>query len=261
MQPEPNEIPQKTSLTSTTQDNHSDSQHGFDQPTQRQPVQPLAEERRSKPKLFASDSASSTSGSDVEEALEYPLRRLSPPSRPHTRSPVNRVAEYEKASTKLPKRRTEGPAFTVVPKGKKSTYDRVAITHFPNGPPPSTMNYTVANCCRGVDSYTLSLTACFVGRRLSGLQTISSASHNATCLENCFFAFLPWKRGVECAGGFFRVISSSRCDTRGKASIYSPYSSCILAERVHFAYAASSLNISWQALGKCRISTFRTVAT
>ena len=204
MQPEPNEIPQKTSLTRSTQDNYQDSQHGFDQSTQRLPVPPLAEERRPKPKLFASDSASSaSSGSEFDEALEYPLRRLSPPSRPHTRSPVNRVAEYEKASTKSPKRRTEGPGFTVVAKGKKSTYDRVAITDFPNGLLPDTMRCTVADCCRGVDSYPLSLTACFVVRRLSGLQKISSASHNATCLEDCFFAFLPWKRGFECAGGFF----------------------------------------------------------
>lgn len=210
MQPEPNEIPQKTSLTSSTQDNHQDSQHGFDQPAQRLPVQPLAEEGRPEPKLFASDNASSTSsGSEFDEALEYPLRRLSPPSRPHTRSPVNRVAEYEKASTKSPKRRTEGPTFTVVPKGKKSNYDRVAITDFPNGPLPNTMSCTITNCCRGADSYPLSLTACFVVRRLSGLQTISSVSHNATRLEDCFFAFLPRKRGVECTGGFFRVISSS----------------------------------------------------
>ena len=210
MQPEPNETPQKISLTSTTQDNHQASQHGFDQSTQRLPVQPLAEERRPEPRIFASDSASSTSsGSEFDEALEYPLRRLSPPSRPHNTSPVNRVAEYEKASTKSPKRRTEGPAFTVVLKGKKSTYDRIAITNFPNGPLLKTMSCTVANYCRGVDSYPLSLTACFVVRRLSGLQTISSASHDATCLEDCFFAVFPRKRGVEWAGGFFRVISSS----------------------------------------------------
>lgn len=163
MQPEPNEILQKTTLISTTQDNHRDSQHGFDQSTQRLPVQPLAEERRPEPRRFATDSASSTSsGSDFDEALEYPLRRLSPPSRPHTRSPVERVEEHEKASTKSPKRRNEGPAFTVVPKDKKSTYDRIAIADFPNGPLLNTTSYTVANCCRGVDSYPLSLTACFV---------------------------------------------------------------------------------------------------
>ena len=210
MQPEPNEIPQKTSLTSTTQDNLQDSQHGFDQSMQRLPVQPLAEERRPEPRRLASDSASSTSsGSDFDEALEYPLRRLSPPSRPHTRSPVNRVEEYEKASTKLSKRRHEGPAFTVVPKGKKSTYDRIAIADFPNGPLLNITSCTIANCCRGADSYPLSLTACFVVRRLSRLQTIPSASDNAPCLEDCLLAFLPRKRGVEWAGRFFGVISSS----------------------------------------------------
>lgn len=134
MQSEPNEILQKTSLTSSTQDNHQDSQHGFDQSTQRLPVQPLAEERRPEPGRSPSDSGSSTSsGGDFDEALEYPLRRLSPPSRPHTRSPVDRVAEHEKASTKAPKRRTEGPAFTVIQRGKKPIYDRIAIADFPNG--------------------------------------------------------------------------------------------------------------------------------
>ena len=134
MQPEPNEILQKTSLTSSTQDYHQDSQYGFDQSTQRLPVQPLAEERRPESGRSPSDSASSTSsGGDFDEALEYPLRRLSPPSRPHTRSPVDRVAEHEKASTKAPKRRTEGPAFTVIQRGKKPIYDRIAIADFPNG--------------------------------------------------------------------------------------------------------------------------------
>ena len=210
MQPEPNEILQKTSLTSSTQDNHPDSQHGFDQPTQRLPVQPLDKDKRPEPRRSPSDSASSrSSGGDFDEALEYPLRRLNPPSRPHTRSPVDRVAEHEKASIKSSKTRIEGPAFTVVQGGKKPIFDHIAIADFPNGSLLNTTSCAVANCCRGVDSYPFSLTTCFIVRRLSCFQTISSASHYATCLEDCLFAFLPRKRGIEWTGRFFGVINSS----------------------------------------------------
>ena len=210
MQSELNDNLQETSLTSSTQDNHQDSQYGFDQSTQQLPVQPLAGERRPEPRRSPGDSASSTSsGSDFDEALEYPLRGLSPPSWRQNRSSVDRVAEHEKALFKPPKRRTEGPAFTVVQRGQKPIYDRIAIADFPNGSLLNTTTCAVANCCRGVDSYPFPLTPCFTVRRLPCLQTISSASHNATCLEDCFFAVFPRKRGVEWAGRCFGVISGS----------------------------------------------------
>ena len=74
---------------------------------------------------------SSDGGSD--DALGGSLRRLSPPSRPQTRSPVDKIVEHEKALPKLPKRKKEGPSFTVVRGGREPASDRIAFVDFPNG--------------------------------------------------------------------------------------------------------------------------------
>ena len=128
MQPELNEISNKPSLTFSTQNSHHDSQYGCNHSEQRLPSQLFAGEGTSDTKQLLRDN-----GRAPNESLEHHLRRLSPPTHPQARSPVNRIAEHEKASIKLPKRRNEGPAFTVVQKGKRSASDHIALGDFPNG--------------------------------------------------------------------------------------------------------------------------------
>ena len=134
MQPEPNEITQKILLTQNTQDSHHPSHHGIDHYDEQPSSRPRTGEGSPDPRRSASDiesSASSDRGSD--DASGSLLRRLSPPSSPRTRSPVDRIAKYEKALTYVLKKRTEVPGFTVVQREKKASSSQTAITDFPNG--------------------------------------------------------------------------------------------------------------------------------
>lgn len=194
MQPELNELSQNTSLTYSTPDTNHESQHGLYQPHQRPPPQPGAGEGRLTPRRSASDTASSTpSGRDLDEVSERALRRLSPSSAPHSRSPVDRIIEYERASTNLPKGRNEGPAFTLVQRCKKSGYDRVALLDFPNGSFLKMTRAGVANFRRGINSYTISSPPCFSVRCCPSVPTVPSIGHNAARVEDCLFAFLSGK--------------------------------------------------------------------
>ena len=134
MQSEPNETSQKNSLPQSPRENTTDSQHGFHDSDEHLSRQLHAGEGRAKSWRSASNtspSASSVESSD--DARERPLRRLSPPSRHKSGSPVDRIVEHEKDLTYLPKKRSEGRTFTVVQRGKNFGSFQVAIEDFPNG--------------------------------------------------------------------------------------------------------------------------------
>lgn len=134
MQPEPNEISQKNSLPQNSQENTEDSQHGIHDSDEQPSRQLHAGEGRAKPRRCASNTSSSASSAgSSDDARERPLRRLSPPSRQKSGSPVDRIIEHEKDLTYLPRKRSERRIFTVVQKGKYLGSSRVAIVDFPNG--------------------------------------------------------------------------------------------------------------------------------
>lgn len=135
MQPEPNETSQNISLPQSSQENTRDSQHGFHESDVHPSPQLRAGEGRAKPRRPASNtSPSASSAGSSDDARERPLRRLSPPSRQKSRSPVDRIIEHEKDLTYLPKKRAEERTFTVVQRGKNLSSAQVAIGDFPNGP-------------------------------------------------------------------------------------------------------------------------------
>ena len=61
------------------------------------------------------------------------MRRLSPPPRQKSKSPVDRIVEHEKDLSYIPKRRVESRTFTIVQRAKHLGSPRVAIDDFPNG--------------------------------------------------------------------------------------------------------------------------------
>lgn len=129
MQSELNELSPKASLNQHTQDSRPNSQHGFDHPDQQPHRQFRAGEGRAKTGRCVSSASSSTSSSGgSDDSLERSLRGL------RKSSPIHRISEHEKASTRLAKKRSNGPTFTVVQRGRTSGVDRVALTDFPNGP-------------------------------------------------------------------------------------------------------------------------------
>lgn len=133
MQPEPNETFQNISLPQSSQENTRDSQHGFHDSDVHPSPQLPAGEGRAKPRRSASNtSPSASSAGSSDDARERPLRRLSPPSRQKSGSPVDRIIEHEKDLTYLPKKRAEERTFTIVQRGKNLGSAQVAIGDFPN---------------------------------------------------------------------------------------------------------------------------------
>ena len=130
MQPEPNEFSQKTSLNQNYHDSNPNSQYGFDGSDIQPPYQLRAGEGRPISRRSASIASSATSSSgSSEQSLEVSLRRL------RKNSPVDRIAEHEKAFSYKAKRRGQGPSFTVVERGRNTTTGQVNFTDFPNGSP------------------------------------------------------------------------------------------------------------------------------
>ena len=133
MQPAPNVTSQRPSLPQPSQENTQDSEHGFDDSDEHLPRQLHGGERERKPWRSASNPSSSEApAGSSDHARERPLRRLSPPLRQKSGSPVDRIIEHEKDLTYLPKKRSAERTFTVV-QGKNLGSSRIAIGSFPNG--------------------------------------------------------------------------------------------------------------------------------
>lgn len=133
MQSESDEISQKNSLPQSSQENTEDSQHGFHDSDELLSRPLPAGEGRAKPRRSPSNTSSPASpAGSSDDARERSLRRLSPPSRQKSGSPVDRIIEHEKDLTYLLKKRSEGRTFTVVQRGKNLGSSQVAIGDFPN---------------------------------------------------------------------------------------------------------------------------------
>ncbi len=230
MQPELNEYSQEIPLTQNTQDSHQDSQYGFDAPDLQSSPRPCTEGAgRRFLRRSASNAGLLSSSGGSDEGSERPLRRLSPPSRPHTRSPVDRIAEHERALPYMQKKKNQGPSFTVIQGGKKSGTCQFGIADFPNGSSPVRINSPFANSCRGLDPHPVSPSSCFVVRCFPCVKAFPPVSHDASRVENCLFALLSGRRSLERIGTRLGDFRPGRYPSCGKASLYSTYSSCVMA--------------------------------
>lgn len=134
MQPELNEDSQRSLLPQSSQENNRDSQHGFQDSNERLSRQLHAGEEKAKPRRSASGTTlSASSAGSPDEGREGPLRRVSPPLRQESGSPVDRIIEHENYSSYLPKKRVERRAFTTVQRGSSLGSAQTTIGDFPNG--------------------------------------------------------------------------------------------------------------------------------
>ena len=134
MQPEPTKVTQKSSSLNHPQDASTTSHHGLPE------LDPHAsgslhtgtsegEYRRAAAEPESASAGAATTPPPTEPSIAR-LRSVSPPQ---PRSPGERIAEHERASTYSSKKRHEGPAFTVVHRQKASSPGQISIMNFPNG--------------------------------------------------------------------------------------------------------------------------------
>ncbi|KAI9872945.1 MAG: hypothetical protein M1830_001038, partial [Pleopsidium flavum] len=133
MQPEPTEVSQETSSTQKTPGTQNAYlQHGL-QNYDELGSRPLSrEEERDEPSCSGEADASEPDKANPDKEDETSVRWMRPDSSPRTRSPVDRIVEYEKASNFSTKRNNEGPGFKIVEKSKKARDNGSPISISPN---------------------------------------------------------------------------------------------------------------------------------
>ncbi|KAL8817268.1 MAG: hypothetical protein Q9223_003873 [Gallowayella weberi] len=136
MQPEPTEVTQKASHTSALV-NQPSSQYGY-----RDHRAPAVSLLRNEDRAVADDSIPARDAGLSDDAIildseknSYARQRrvssTSSKSSRRTGSPVDRIIEHEQASVPSPKRKNDGPAFTIV-RPKSLGHSRLNLTDFPN---------------------------------------------------------------------------------------------------------------------------------
>lgn len=135
MLPEPTEVSKEVSSQVTSEIQSTHLQHGLrddHEPGTR--LLPLEEERDDPRCVVNETDPSAKPSTNFNRTIETPVRRLNPESSLRTRSPVDRIAEYENALNASPKKDNEGPRFKVVEKKNTKPRDEsLSISAFPNG--------------------------------------------------------------------------------------------------------------------------------
>lgn len=135
MQSKPTEVTQKP-LHASASDTQNSNQHGYRH--HHAPAAALLEEehRAADNHPTPARAAGTDNASPVQDSHQR-QRRLSSTSSKSSRrtgSPVDRIIQHEQAVVTLPKRKGEGPAFTVT-RPKSPGHPRLNLTDFPNGKP------------------------------------------------------------------------------------------------------------------------------
>ncbi|KAL8946429.1 MAG: hypothetical protein Q9222_007174, partial [Ikaeria aurantiellina] len=133
MQPEPTKLTQTTSQNST-QDASTSNQHGLHHHHEPIASGPQREGRAidNLPLERGAGALESEQRQGLEQSPAGRDRRLSSTSSKRTGSPVDRIIEHEEAVISSPKKKKEGPAFTIV-RRKSNGNPRLNLTDFPNG--------------------------------------------------------------------------------------------------------------------------------
>lgn len=138
MQPEPSAVSHKEPTESNTLETSPSTQHGLDENHTADSVSPSvsdgADARTSTAaEQIEADAAFAASLQDGRDVVAQTQRRMSPSkSTPSPPAGVNRINEYEKASTP-PTRKKEGPGFEVIKKYRSPSDKRSPIQELPNG--------------------------------------------------------------------------------------------------------------------------------
>ncbi len=194
MQSDSNEVTQNTPLNQNTHHSHLNSHHGLDHSDEQPTPQFRAGQERARNSRSTSITSSSTSSSrGSDDSLERSLRGL------RKNSPVDRIAEHEKASSYLPKRRNQGPAFAVIQRGRNATTGQVALADFPNGSLFTFSRWLLRSLItpRGLDSRPVSSTPILIIGCIFSVPSFPPIGHHTSRLEDCLFPLLSRSRCSE----------------------------------------------------------------
>ena len=137
MQSEPTEVTQKTSQD-LIQDTQTSSQYGHHDsddpaaPSRRDGRQAADRPTPARRGDVREDASTKTPEQDAEQDFDELQRRVSSTSSRRTGSPVDRIIEHEETIVPAPKRKNNGPSFTVV-RSKTTGSPSLNLTDFPNG--------------------------------------------------------------------------------------------------------------------------------
>ena len=133
MQSEPTNTSHKTLSTTYPEDPQLPSHHGLNHPHKHTPyLSQSGEGADAASKSLELADAASPLAADNDGTHERATRRLNSIAT-RTPSPVDRIIEHEKATNYSPRRRNNGPEFTVIRGGQKRSNVLVALADFPNG--------------------------------------------------------------------------------------------------------------------------------
>ncbi len=135
MQPEPTQLTQKSSSSTASSEPNQPDHHGRHEHNQHAlgdlpSGESGGEDRGSAHPPATTAARPAVRGSPVSEPSDARLNSVSPP---HSRSPVSRISDHERASSYSPKKKHGGPSFTVVQRRRIPGSEHCTITDFPNG--------------------------------------------------------------------------------------------------------------------------------
>lgn len=135
MQPEPTRLTQKSSSSNGSPDPNQPNHHGRHQHHQHAlgdlpSGESGGEDYSSAHRPATTAALPAVRGSPVSAPSAARLNSVSPP---HSRSPVGRISEHERASSYLSRKKRSGPSFTAVQRSRISGLEHCTITDFPNG--------------------------------------------------------------------------------------------------------------------------------
>ena len=133
MQPEPTEVSTEASSTQVLPVQNTYIQHGFRDINEPGARPPPGEERVEPRESVADADTAVLSTANLDKTVETPSSWMKTTSAQRTQSPVDRIAEHERALTTSPKKSNEGLRFKVVERNKNPRDENSSIAAFPNG--------------------------------------------------------------------------------------------------------------------------------
>ena len=257
MQTGPPEADHSSSPSEPSSDPHQALHHGVSVPRASASRSPHREDRGrpGPPASVASSSSWALDGAWVD-GDDDSRRLISAESPERRRSPVHRIAEYERAATPSPSKTGEGPAFRVIGRRDDALADDVSpIAEFPNGTVPLRVESDIAAdpTRRGPHAHPVPSPANDSVSRGAGVPPLPRARDHASRLEARLCALLPRSRcsaltvcivdrAQRSLGGWRRRDASLRASRLQQA-----HGPGFVEKRVYSAHAPAPLSRAWKA--------------
>ena len=128
--------------------------------------------------------------------VKPPPEELNSNPAPRTRSPVDRIIDYEKATALPSKSKARELSFKVVSTSQEANAESLSILDFPNGKQQYTKAYRVLIRRRGFDTYILSSPTFIPVCNIVCLSSFSWTCNNTSCMETRILTLLSGVDGA-----------------------------------------------------------------